>query len=229
VTFQDETHDLAVLGLMGPNAPGIARAIGADALLDLKYFEHGEAIIAGHAIRGARLSYFGETGWEITCASSDAPFILNSLVDVGAEPAGGFAQTSMRIEKGFLAYGHDMDTDFDPLQLGLSFAVAWDKAFIGREALEAGRQKPGKRKMATIVLSDQNVWPHGNEPVYCGNKVVGMTTSAAYGVRVGAPVALALLDEAACAAPVEIDVAGERALGTAQIGPAFDPKGARMR
>ena len=135
----------------------------------------------------------------------------------------------MRIEKGFLAYGHDMDTDLDPLQLGLSFAVAWNTAFIGREALEARRQKPGKRKMATIVLSDQDVWPHGNEPVYCGDQLIGMTTSAAFGVRVGAPVALALLDENACVGPVEIDIAGKRALGTAQSGPAFDPKGARMR
>ncbi len=229
VTFQDETHDLAVLGLMGPNAPDIARAIGADALLDLKYFGHGEAIIAGRAVRGARLSYVGETGWEITCASSDAPFVLKVLVDAGTKSAGGFTQTSMRIEKGFLAYGHDMDTDLDPLQLGLSFSVAWDTAFIGREALEALREKPGKRQMSTIVLSDQDVWPYGNEPVYCGNKIVGMTTSAAYGFRVGAPVALALLDEDACVGSVEIDIAGERALGIAQIGPAFDPKGVRMR
>jgi glycine cleavage system aminomethyltransferase T/glycine/D-amino acid oxidase-like deaminating enzyme len=229
VTFQDETYDLAVLGLMGPNAPDIARSVGAEALLDLKYFGHGQAMIAGRTVRGARLSYVGETGWEITCASSDAPFVLTALVDAGARPAGGFAQTSMRIEKGFLAYGHDMDTDLDPLQLGLSFTVAWDTAFIGREALEARRQKPGKRKMATIVLSDQDVWPHGNEPVYCGDKIVGMTTSAAYGVRVGAPVALALLDENTCVGPVEIDIAGKRALGTAQSDPAFDPKGARMR
>lgn len=229
VAFQDETQDLAVLGLMGPSAPDIARAVGVEALLDLKYFGHGEAVIAGRAIRGARLSYVGETGWEITCASSDAAFVLKALVDAGAKPAGGFAQTSMRIEKGFLAYGHDMDTDLDPLQLGLSFAVAWDTAFIGREALEARRQKPGQRKMATIVLSGHDVWPHGNEPVYCGDKIVGMTTSAAYGVRVGAPVALALLDKDACVGPVEIDIAGARALGTAQFGPAFDPKGARMR
>ena len=229
VILQDQTYDLAVLGLMGPKAAEIARAVGAQTLLNLKYFGHCEATIAGCSIRGARLSYVGEQGWEITCAAGDAPMVLNSLLEAGAKPAGSLAQSSMRIEKGFLAYGHDMDTDLDPLQLGLAFTAAWDKPFVGRDALKARQVNLGRRKMVTVVLADQDVWPHGNEPVYGGNKIVGITTSAAYGFRVDAPVALALINEEDCAGTVEIDIAGRRASGSVYIRPAFDPKGARMR
>lgn len=221
VALQDETEAFAVLGLMGPRAPEVAKSLGADILLDLKFFAHGEAEIAECTIRGARMSYVGEMGWEITCAVADAPIVLKALIEAGAKPAGGFAQTSMRIEKGFLAYGHDIDTDLDPLQLGLDFAVAWDTTFVGREALEQRRSATGRRRMATVVFDAQDVWPHGNEPVYRGNQIVGMTTSAAYGFRIGAHIALALLDEDACEGAVTIDIAGERATGTARIGSAL--------
>jgi 4-methylaminobutanoate oxidase (formaldehyde-forming) len=220
VTLMDETDALAVLGLMGPDAPNAVKKLGADALLDLKFFTHGEAEIAGRVVRGARMSYVGEMGWEITCAADDAPAVVSAMIDAGAKPAGGFAQTSMRIEKGFLAYGHDIDTDLDPLQLGLEFAVAWDTPFVGLDALEK-RRDAGSRRMTTIVLDDQGVWPHGNEPVYRGDKIIGMTTSAAYGFRVGATVALALLDADTAEGAVEIDIAGKRAAGIAKIGAAL--------
>lgn len=229
VEFEDETDAFAVLGLMGPRAAEVARAVGAEALLELKYFQHGPAEVAGRSVRGARLSYVGEAGWELTCAAEDASAVYEALAAAGARPAGAFAQTAMRIEKGFLAYGHDIDTDLDPLQLGLGFAVAWDTPFVGREALTRRRDEPGRRQVATVLFNDQDVWPHGEEPIYLNADIVGATTSAAYGFRVGQPVALALLDPHAVGQAVEIDIAGERVGGRVQAEAAFDPKGARMR
>ena len=87
--------------------------------------------------------------------------------------------------------------------------------------------------MATIVLDDANAVPLGSEPVYLGDRIVGKTTSAAFGYRVGKPVALAMLDsERLSEAPaqrVDIDIAGSRVAGRVTFEAAFDPRGARMR
>ncbi len=229
VTLTDQTDDYAVLGLMGPDASEIANKVSAGELNELRYFQHGEAIIAGTRVRGVRLSYVGEAGWEITCRSSDALSVYNALNAAGAHPAGVFAQSSMRIEKRFLAYGHDMDTDNTPIDVGLDFAIAWDTPFMGRDALLKISEKPKPTMIASILLNDNLVFPLGNEPVYLQGKIIGKTTSAAFGYRVGKPVALASLSTDAIGSVVEVDIAGERYRGEVCLTSVFDPDGARMR
>ena len=104
VVLRYVTEDWAVLGLMGPEAARIAGALGGTALPDQGYFRHGPATLAGCQVRAARLSYVGEAGWEITCRAADAPALYGAMTAAGARPAGLFAQTSMRIEKGFCAW-----------------------------------------------------------------------------------------------------------------------------
>ena len=101
----DDTEAYAVLGLMGPDSARIAADCGAPELDRLGFFRHGEARIAGRPVRAARLSYVGEKGWEITCRAADADAVYGAMHDAGASPAGLHAQTAMRIEKRFLAYG----------------------------------------------------------------------------------------------------------------------------
>ena len=100
--------------------------------------------------------------------------------------------------------------------------------FIGAEALGA-RVKTDKRTMVTIVLEDTAAVPIGHEPVYLGDTIIGQTTSAAYGYRVGAPIALAHVSEIAEDAAIAVDLAGVRVPARMQLGPAFDPTGQRMR
>ena len=233
VTLDDETEAHAVLALTGPEAARVAEAAGAGELLALGYFRHGEARIAGVAVRGVRLSYVGEAGWEITCPSDRADTIYEALHEAGARPAGVLAQTSMRIEKRLLACGHDLDTDTTPLEAGLGYTIRWDKDFLGRDALLRLEDQAPKQRMATVVLEDVDAVPLGSEPVYLGARIVGKTTSAAFGYRVGKPVALAMIDsERLAEAPeqrVAIDIAGYRVPGAVTFEAAFDPRGARMR
>lgn len=232
VVLRDETEDYAVIGIMGPNAADLVSSIGAGELRDLKYFRHGEAEIAGSAVRGVRLSYVGEAGWELTCAASDAPKVYDALHEAGARPAGTFAQTSMRIEKRYLSYGHDLDTDVTPFEAGLEFAVHWDSDFIGKEALLERRETAPKSRMVSIVLDDAEAVPLGNEPVYAGGEIVGQTTSAAFGYRVGKPVALGFLSNAFLTSgttTVEVDIARELFSGSVSLRPVYDPNGSRMR
>ena len=233
VTLDDETDVHAVLALTGPEAVRVAEATGAGDLNALGYFQHREARIAGVAVRGVRLSYAGEAGWEITCPSGRADTVYEALHEAGARPSGVLAQTSMRIEKRFLAYGHDLDTGTTPLEAGLGFAICWNKDFIGRAALLRLRDQPLKQRMATIVLDDADAVPLGSEPVYLGGRILGKTTSAAFGYRIGKPVALAMIDPERLAEDreqcVDIDIAGTRFRGAVTFEAAFDPKGTRMR
>ena len=122
-------------------------------------------------------------GWEITCPSDRADTVYEALHEAGARPCGVLAQTSMRIEKRFLAYGHDIDTDVTPPAAGLEFAIGRSKDFVGRDALSRLEGKPPGQRIASIVLDDEEALPLGGEPVRLGERIVGKTTSAAFGYR----------------------------------------------
>ncbi|MEL6978805.1 MAG: FAD-dependent oxidoreductase [Pseudomonadota bacterium] len=235
VALEDVTERFAVIGVMGPEAARVAERIGAPALNAVPYFRAAEVEIAGAPALAARLSYVGEAGWEITSAAAEAPKLYAALAAAGAQPAGLFAQTSMRIEKGFLAYGHDLDEDVTPLEAGLAFAVAWDTPFIGRKALSARRERGVERRLVTLLFEDADVVPIGLEPVLrsCAGAAdyIGATTSAAFGYRVGRPVALASIraEAAAEGASLAVAIGARRCAATVRLGPAFDPDGTRLR
>jgi glycine cleavage system aminomethyltransferase T len=232
VSLEDTTLENAVVGVMGPKAAGAVSKLGANVLNDLGYFQSGQVEIAGCRATGVRLSYVGEAGWEITCKATDAGRIYDALYEEGARPAGTLAQTSMRIEKRFLSYGHDLDTDISPLEAGLNFAIDWHADFIGRSALEAQRDRGVTNRIVSIILQDDNAVPLGSEPVHLEGRVIGKTTSAGFGYRVGKPIAIADVSVPGTridGAMVDIDIAGERFAGSIVLGAVYDPSGSRMR
>ncbi|MYA43021.1 MAG: aminomethyl transferase family protein, partial [Gemmatimonadetes bacterium] len=229
VRLADVTERIAVLGLMGPDAARIAAELGADMVNDLGFFRHGSARIAGCPVRAARLSYVGEAGWEITCRSEDASAVYAALTAAGAVPAGVYAQTSMRIEKGFAAMGHELDSDVTPVEAGMDRFCSRTKPYIGSDAI-AGRRKTGRRTLATVLFDDPDAVPLGHEPVCWEGRIVGRTTSAAFGYRIGRPIALGHVEAGDFdGRRVEIDIAGTRHAARMQLAPAFDPAGERMR
>jgi len=230
VQLEDTTETYAVLGLMGPDAARIVTECGAPELNDLGYFKVGPAHIAGQHIRAARLSYVGEAGWEITCKSENAPVIYAALTTAGAVPAGMFAQSAMRIEKGFCAMGHELDSDVTPIDTGLDFAIRKKGGFVGADALTAQQQAGAVARVMSVKIDDTIAVPLGHEPIYLGDTVIGLTTSTSFGYRIGCPVALAMLDSpVADGTKVEVDIAGDRFAATLVLGPLYDPAGARMR
>ncbi len=218
VKLSDSTGRYAILGLMGPEAERVVTECGAPELNDLGYFKVGPAYIAGKYVRAARLSYVGEAGWEITCLTENAP------------PAWLFAQTAMRIEKGFRAMGHELDSDISPIEAGLGFAMRSTGGFTGAEAVEARRAEGGAPQIATLVFDDVSAVPIGHESVYHQGQIIGQTSSCAFGYRVGYPVALAplrhMLPEGT---KVQVDIARMFFVATVYHGAVFDPGGMRMR
>ncbi len=230
VTLTDSTDRYAVLGLMGPDATRVADEIGAPELNDIRYFKVGEAHIAGNHVRAMRMSYVGEAGWEITCLAENASAIFAAITAAGATPAGLFAQTSMRIEKGFCAMGHELDSDITPYEARMLGLTAKNKDFIGKEAMLARAAQGPKSRVVTLVLDDENAVPIGNEPIYLNGDIIGHTTSTAFGYRIGKPIALGYVDiDDPNGVEVELDIAREMFKGRLIVGPAFDPDGTRMR
>ena len=230
VTLTDSTESFAVLGLMGPNAAKIATQCGAVGLDDIAYFKHAEAQIAGKKVRAARMSYVGEAGWEITCSSEDVVEIYTQLTSAGAKPAGMFAQTSMRVEKGFCAMGHELDSDVTPIAAGLDFATRKSGGFIGDKALEQARLKGATSHVISLTLDDEMAVPLGHEPIYVEGKIVGQTSSCAFGYRVAKPIALGHSSvHFEDGARVQIDIARKLYDATVTIGPLFDTSGSRMK
>ncbi|WP_283646906.1 GcvT family protein [Marinovum algicola] len=229
VTLTDSTEDYAVLGLMGPEAARIAADCGAPELNDLGYFKVGPAHIAGHHVRAARMSYVGEAGWEITCRAENAPAIYAALTGAGATPAGLYAQTAMRIEKGFCAMGHELDGDVTPIETGLDFAIRKTGGFIGAEALTARRVAGAENHVISLTFDDAEAVPLGHEPIHAGDQIVGQTTSAAFGFRLGAPVALGHAKGLGDGQRVQVDIARRLFDATVTLGPLFDREGARMK
>ena len=233
VTIEDVTESIAALAVMGPNAPSLLAQLGGDELSQLGYFRHAEVQLAGISVRAARVSYVGEAGFELSMRPEQLRTLYAALTARGARPAGLFAQTAMRIEKRYLAMGHDLDRDVTPVEAGLEFAVKCDREFIGADALARRRRDGAARRMVSVLLDDAGAEPLGDEPIYLDERPIGQATSAAFGHRVGRPVVLGYVDADALRAgepiPVTVAIAGTRASGTASTQAAFDPQGTRLR
>ena len=135
------------------------------------------------------MSYVGELGYEIYVENKDAKEIYNLIVKIGENlnltHCGVHALDTMRMESGFLHWGHDISPEENQYQAGLQFAVSYKKNFdfIGKKALEVIKSKKVDRKFAMFTLKDSNpgepLLLH-EEPIYLDDKIIGKTTSGNY-------------------------------------------------
>jgi glycine cleavage system aminomethyltransferase T/glycine/D-amino acid oxidase-like deaminating enzyme len=240
VIIADISRQQAVLGLMGPEARTLLQPI---AELDLshaafRFARTNEAVIAGINTRMTRITYMGELGWEIACDTADTPALWRTLAAAGAQPAGMHAMDSLRIEKGYRHWGHDISPEDDPFEAGLDFVVKLEKptAFTGQTALQRRQEHPLDRRMTAFKLDDPVPLLYGHEPIFRDGECVGYLTSASYGHSIGAAIGLgyvkhetAASTDAMLTATYQIEIAGERHGATASLEPLFAPENAHMR
>ena len=240
VTLSDVTEAWATLGLMGPRARDVlARA--TTAALDSHAFPFGavrDVVVAGVDVRAIRLSYVGELGWELYVPTERAAEVFDALTAAGdVTPAGYYALDSLRIEKGYRAWGRELTPDDTPLQAGLGFTVRLDKPeFIGRAALLAQREAGVDRRLVLFTLEDPGAVAWGDEPIYRDDGLVGVLTSAAHGHTLGRAVGMGYVEcrpgapaGAVLAGRFEVDIAGRRVPAKASLRGWYDPGGARLR
>src|SRR4029077_9720368 len=132
-------------------------------------------------VRAVRITYVGELGWELHVPTEQALLLYKTLMtagkDLGAVNAGHYAINSLRLEKGFRAWGAELSPDDTPLEAGLSFALDWTKPFIGGEALLKQKKSGLRRMLAVFFVQDPEQVLWGSEPVLRDGKPVGYTTS----------------------------------------------------
>jgi 4-methylaminobutanoate oxidase (formaldehyde-forming) len=188
-----------------------------------------------------RTTYVGELGWELYLQTEFAAPVYDLLVEAGADHglrhAGYHALNSLRIERGFRHWGHDITDEDTPLEAGLGFAVALQKPnFIGREALLRQREGPLKKRLVQFALEDPEPLLYHNEPVWRDGAIVGYIASGMYGHTLGRAIGLGYLsdeggvsDDFVRSGSYEIEIACERFPARASLAPLYDPKGERVR
>jgi 4-methylaminobutanoate oxidase (formaldehyde-forming) len=240
VALADVTEAWATLGLMGPRARDVLARV-TTAPLDGAAFPFGavrDLRVAGVDVRAIRLSYVGELGWELYVPVAQAGSVWDALAATGeVTPAGYYALDSLRLEKGYRAWGRELTPVDTPLQAGLGFAVALDKGeFVGRAALLAQRAAGVDRRLLLFALGDPAAVAWGDEPIHRDGRLVGTLTSAAHGHTLGCEVGMGYVacvpgepPEALLRGRYEIDVAGVRVPARASLRAWYDPAGVRMR
>jgi glycine cleavage system T protein len=237
VRVRDVTGGLACLGLWGPKAREILGSVTtADLSNEAFPYLSAREIVAGNApCLASRVTYVGELGWELYPSAEFAVSLWDTLVEAGRPhglvPAGYRAIDSLRLEKGYRAWGSDLTPEDTPLEAGLGFAIASGKDFIGRDAIERLRAEGVRRRLRSLVLSDPRAMCLGNEPVFSDAEVVARVTSGGIGYALGTSLALAYLpvDLAEPGTPLSIEVFGERVPAEVADDPLYDPKGERIR
>jgi len=242
--IRDVTEDFAVLGAMGPGSRALLQELAGDDLSNaaFPYQTSRDIDLGGVSVRASRITYVGELGWEIYIPVRDAVPVYDALMAAGPAHglvlAGMHAMQSLRIEKAYRAWGHDIGDQDTALEAGLGFAVAWDKpgGFIGRDALLAQREAGVKQRLVQFALGDAEPLLYGKEPIYRNGDICGYVTSAMYGHTLGAAIGLGYVGneggvdaEYIAAGTYEIEVTGVRSAAQASLSPLYDPKGGRTK
>jgi len=237
VQVRDITGGTCCIGVWGPLARDLVQPLSREDFSNagMKYFRAQRARIGGVPVVAMRLSYVGELGWEIYTSAELGLRLWDVLwaagQDLGVIAAGRAAFNSLRLEKGYRAWGHDMTTEHNPYEAGLGFAVRADKGeFVGRAALAGVTADTVSRRLSCLTVDDGSSVVLGHEPVFLDGRPAGYVTSAAFGHTVARPIAYAWLPASAVpGTSVEIEYFGRRIAATVAAEPLVDPGMTRIR
>jgi len=255
VTFTNITKQLTTLGLWGPNAPAVLSQL-TNQDLDHEGSPYGwivDAEVAGVSCQLFRISYVGDTGWEIYTAWENGPGLWDALMEAGADlgiraTGGGVYGSSGRLEKGYRLMGAELESEYNPLEAGLARPRVKAADFIGKEAYLAARQAGDPEVlMCTLTVEDQTDgggrqrhMMGGNEPILTadGGRItdshgrVSRVTSAGYGPSVGRHLLMSYLPRELSTPGTDLQVMymnelfPARVAGTAAV---FDPDDSRLK
>lgn len=181
VEIRDVTDAFAQIALQGPAAKGILQKLTSTNLSEIKKFAFVEINFNGITLLSSRTGYTGEDGFEIYPSASIAESVWDKLIATGAasglKPAGLGARDTLRLEMGYLLYGHDIDQKTTPLEAGLGRFVSFEKEdFIGRTALIAQSQKGIKRRLIGFELIDKGIPRQGCKILAKGIEIGAVTS-----------------------------------------------------
>jgi glycine cleavage system aminomethyltransferase T/glycine/D-amino acid oxidase-like deaminating enzyme len=248
-TVTDVTSGYAQLNVQGPRSRELLASLSSADLSNEAFpFRAAREIDLGFArALCVRITYLGELGYELYLPAEMAAHAYERIVAAGEafglRHAGLKALASLRMEKGYRDYGHDIDNTDDVLEAGLGFAVALDKpgGFLGRDAVVARKAAgPLTRRLLQVLVTDPEPLMHHAEVVHRDDVPVGYVRAASYGHTLGGAVGLAMVDSGRTdggaldqawidAGTWSVDIARTRHPATASLRPLYDPTNARIR
>jgi aminomethyltransferase len=197
----DCSDDYGLLALQGSLAQAILAPLTSDDLGTLKYYHFISGIVAGIDLLISRTGYTGEDGFELYCPADSTEALWQALLEAGTPyrltPCGLGARDTLRLEKGYALYGHEISEEILPLEARLGWITKLDKGdFVGRAALLKARQLGIPRQLIGLKLTVPGV-PRQGYPVLCDGRVVGFVTSGTSSPTLKQGIALALVDSRA--------------------------------
>jgi 4-methylaminobutanoate oxidase (formaldehyde-forming) len=241
----DVTSAYNIINIHGPKSRQLISGLTSVDMSNVAFpYLTMQEIDMGYApVKALRVTYVGELGWELYVPTEFTLHVFDRLVEageaVGLKHAGFQALDTLRLEKAYRDYGHDIDNTDTPLEAGLGFAVDFDKpgGFIGRDAL-LRQKKEGvlRQRFVQFLLEDPEPLLYGDEPIYRDGKRVGYLGSGGYGHTLGGSVGLGYVEheEGVTAGFIksgryELEVVGRRYPAKASLRPMYDPKGKKVR
>jgi glycine cleavage system aminomethyltransferase T/glycine/D-amino acid oxidase-like deaminating enzyme len=243
----DISSSLALLAVMGPKSRALLATLSKEDLSNRSFpFATSREIEIGYArVRASRITFVGELGYELYIPAEFAVHVFEHIVERGPEfglqHGGYFAINSLRMEKGYRHWGHDIGEEDTPLEARLDFAVRYDKpnGFIGRDALlRIKEQGVPRKRLVQVKLDGMANAPllYHEEPILRDGKIVGSISSGAFGHRVGASLGMGYVHcpdgvtrDFLNAGTFEVEVACERYSAGVQFQPFYDPGNERIR
>ncbi|MCA9996497.1 MAG: aminomethyltransferase family protein, partial [Anaerolineales bacterium] len=236
----DMTSAYAQINIQGPKSRDLLQTLTTADLSNAAFpFRCAREIEIGYAkVLCIRITYLGELGYELYVPAEQAVHVYDVIVAAG-EPfglrhAGLKALASLRMEKGYRDYGHDIDNTDDPFEVGLGFAVDLQKpgGFIGKEAVVAKKAQGAlTRRLAQVLVKDPNPLLFHAEVVYRNGVPVGYVRAGSYGFSLGGAVGLFMIEAGDAITAVyiaqgkwEIDIAGKLYPAEVSLRPFYDPQ-----
>ena len=240
----DVTEDFGTLSLMGPEARNVLAAV-TEADVSNAGFPFGhvrEIAIAGHTVRALRVTYVGELGWELHVPIAATGEVFDALMEAGKpfeiKPVGYRALESLRLEKGYRAWGSDITPNDSPFEAGLGWAVKLKKDidFLGRKAAKDMSAKPLGKRLACFTVDDPDVVLLGRETILRNGEPVGYLTSGGHGYTAGKGIGYGYVRNAEGisnnflrSGHYELVVAMENVPAEIHLEPLYDPSASRVK
>ncbi len=242
----DVTSSMAVFGVMGPRSRDLLETLSDADLSDQGFpFATSRQITLGYATaRATRITYVGELGWELYVPAEFAVGVYEDLMAAGARfgiaRGGYYAIDSLRLEKGYRAFGRELTPNDNPVEAGLLFACKLRSRhdFLGRAAVERARAEGPRRRLVGFSVGSDEPMLWGGELIRRNGLVAGQVSSAAWGATVGTCVGLGYLrppggdvvtPQWVSAGDYSVDVGGEVYPIRVSLGPLYDPRNTRVR
>lgn len=236
VRHENETGGWHGIGLAGPQSRELLQRItrlnvSADAL---KFRDTRRTFVGGVPVILNRLSFSGELGFEIYCRPQFLLLLSEAIEEAGADLDyrwyGARTLMSLRLEKGWGAWGLEFRPDFNAVESGMDVFINWKKDFVGKEATARFRDEGVDRKLVTLTV-DTPMDVTLDEAVLVNDAAVGYITSGGYAHHVGKSMAMAYVasEHAAAGTMVNVEIMGEMYPAEVQGAPLYDPNGGRMR